>query len=74
MPHYLRDYPPVYRHMHPPIFGANQKITPDDVELAKALFAELDRESQKWYVLDVDCADPVQKFNERMDQYYAVDA
>ncbi len=33
--------------MHPPIFDGDP--TPEDIELARALFAELDPESQEWY-------------------------
>lgn len=36
-----------FRPMPPPIFAGNP--TPEDVELALALLAELDEESQAWY-------------------------
>ncbi len=37
-----------FRPLHPPIFPDGAP-TPDEIELALALFAELDSESQSWY-------------------------
>ena len=37
-----------FRPRHPPIFPDGDP-SPDDIELARALFVELDPESQEWY-------------------------
>ena len=37
----------LYRPGHPPIFDGDP--TPEDIALARALFLELDSESQDWY-------------------------
>jgi hypothetical protein len=47
MPAAYREIPERLRPGHPPIFDGDP--TPEDVELAQALFAELDAESQRWY-------------------------
>lgn len=48
MPQWIRDLPPRLRAQHPPIFDGVD-ITPEDRELARALFEELDAVSQTWY-------------------------
>jgi hypothetical protein len=47
LPAAYREIPERLRPRHPPIFDGEP--TPEDIELARALFAELDAESQKWY-------------------------
>jgi hypothetical protein len=37
----------IFRPSHPPIFDGDH--TPEDIAEARALFAELDPESQRWY-------------------------
>lgn len=38
-----------YKPMPPPLFAPGVSPTPDDIELARALFEELDPESKRWY-------------------------
>jgi hypothetical protein len=47
MPRKYRKIPARWRPQHPPIFDGDP--TPEDRELARALFDELDPESQAWY-------------------------
>ena len=47
MPAWARKIPARLRPVHPPIFEGDP--APTDVELARALFRELDRDSQDWY-------------------------
>lgn len=47
LPTWARKISPRFRPQHPPIFDGEP--TQDDVDLARALFAELDPESQAWY-------------------------
>lgn len=47
LPAAYRAIPERLRPQHPPIFDDNP--TPEDIELARALWEELDPESQRWY-------------------------
>ena len=47
MPAWARKLPARLRPVHPPVFDSDAR--PEDVALARALFAELDAESQNWY-------------------------
>jgi len=49
MPESTRKIPKRLRPQHPPIFEGTDPATPEDIELARALFLELDEESQLWY-------------------------
>ena len=48
LPQAYRKISAKYRPQHPPIFPDGDP-TPADVELARALYRELDRDSQDWY-------------------------
>jgi hypothetical protein len=47
LPAAYREIPEWLRPQQPPIFDDDP--TPEDIELARALFVELDAESQRWY-------------------------
>jgi hypothetical protein len=49
LPQRYHAIPPLYRPGHPPIFPDGSP-TSEDRELARRLFAALDRESQEWYL------------------------
>ena len=49
MPENIRKIPKKYRPTHPPIFTDYDKVTLQDIELARELFKLLDQESQDWY-------------------------
>lgn len=48
MPAGIRNIPKKWRPLHPPIFPDGEP-TAEEIELARALFKELDEESQNWY-------------------------
>ena len=48
LPKVFRDIPELFRPGHPPIF-LDGEPTPEDYALARALYAELDAESKRWY-------------------------
>jgi hypothetical protein len=47
MPAKYREIPERLRPQHPPIFDGDPSA--EDIALARALFKELDPESQRWY-------------------------
>lgn len=47
LPQLYRQIPAKFRPSHPPIFDADP--TPEDIALARELFALLDEESRDWY-------------------------
>lgn len=49
MPESYRTISKKYRPTHPPIFTDYDKVTLQDIELARELFKLLDQESQDWY-------------------------
>jgi hypothetical protein len=49
MPESYRTISKKYRPTHPPIFTDSDKVTLQDIELARELFKLLDQESQDWY-------------------------
>lgn len=48
MPRAYLKYSPKFRPGHPPIFPDGDP-SQEDIDLARALFLELDPESQEWY-------------------------
>jgi len=51
LPEWCKKVPEKYRPVHPPIFlnCGEGGPTPEDIELARELFALLDEESKEWY-------------------------